>query len=117
LVWKAATAVMNPTVPPRVIEAAYERDPAAAAAEFGGEFRADISGFVSREVIDAATVPGRYELPRLSAYRYHAFVDPSGGAHDAMTVAIAHKEQDRAVLDAVREVRRMRQRSPTAAYR
>jgi hypothetical protein len=105
LVWRAASATMNPTLPERVIAAAYERDPQAAAAEFGAEFRTDIASFVAREVIDAATVPGRYELPRLSAYRYHAFVDPSGGAHDAMTLAIAHKEEDRAVLDAVREVK------------
>jgi hypothetical protein len=105
LTWRAATRTMNPTVPERVIAAAYERDPQAAAAEFGAEFRSDIASFVSREVIDAATVPGRFELPRISAYRYVGFVDPSGGAHDAMTLAIAHREGDLAVLDAVREVR------------
>ena len=37
--------------------------------------------------------------------RYVAFVDPSGGSADSMTLAIAHKVDDRAVLDAVREVR------------
>lgn len=33
------------------------------------------------------------------------FVDPSGGSQDAFTLAIAHRTGDRAVIDAVREVR------------
>ena len=33
------------------------------------------------------------------------FLDPSGGSQDAMTLAISHRDEDRAVLDAVREVR------------
>jgi hypothetical protein len=32
-----------------------------------------------------------------------AFVDPSGGSSDAMTLAIAHKEGETEILDAVRE--------------
>ena len=34
---------------------------------------------------------------------YHAFVDPSGGSADSFTLAIAHKEADRIVVDAVHE--------------
>ena len=37
--------------------------------------------------------------------RWNAFVDPSGGSKDSMTVAIAHREGDHAVLDVVREAR------------
>ena len=38
--------------------------------------------------------------------RYVAFVDPAGGSGgDAMTLAIAHKEGNTAVLDALREVK------------
>jgi hypothetical protein len=37
---------------------AYERDPTAAAAEYGAEFRSDIETFIAREVIDGATIPG-----------------------------------------------------------
>ena len=48
-------------------------------------------------------VTGRYELPRVSGVRYHAFVDPSGGSQDSMTLAIAHNEKGTAILDAVRE--------------
>jgi hypothetical protein len=39
---------------------------------------------------------------------YSAFVDPSGGSEDAMTLAIAHKTtrpEERVIVDAVREVR------------
>jgi hypothetical protein len=37
---------------------------------------------------------------------YQSFCDPSGGSHDSMTLAIAHKDKDgRGILDAVREVR------------
>jgi hypothetical protein len=106
LVWKADTRTMNPTVPQAVIDEATETDPANAAAEYGGEFRGDIESFVSREAIDAAVVPGRFELAPLMGVAYVAFVDPSGGSSDAMTLAIAHGDKDgRAILDAVRERR------------
>ena len=62
--------------------------------------------FVTRDVVDACTAPGRFELPPISANHYSAFVDPSGGSSDSMTLAIAHAERDGLVqLDAVREVR------------
>ena len=104
LVWQADTATMNPTVPNGVIDHAYAEDEAVASAEYGAQFRRDIESFVSREAIDAAIVPGRVELPPVSSVSYVAFVDPSGGSQDAMTLGIAHREDDRAVLDAVREV-------------
>jgi hypothetical protein len=34
---------------------------------------------------------------------YIAFVDPSGGSSDAMTLAIAHKEGETEILDVIRE--------------
>ncbi len=106
LVAKAASRTMNATLSEKVLKRAYERDPAAALAEYGAEFRTDIESFVSREAIDDATVPGRLELPPVAnEIGYVAFVDPSGGAQDAMTLAIAHSEGDTAVLDAVREVK------------
>lgn len=105
LVWKGSTAEMNPQIDPALIAQAYEDDPANAAAEYGAEFRGDIAAFVTREVVDACTALGRYELPYLSSERYHAFVDPSGGSADSMTLAIAHNEGTNVVLDLVREVR------------
>ncbi len=108
LVWQAPSKRMNPTIPQALIDRAYDRDPLSAAAEYGAEFRSDIAAFIAREVIDAATVPDRFELPPMSRVSYCAFVDPSGGSSDSMTIAISHVEgenYDRAVLDAVREVR------------
>jgi hypothetical protein len=103
LVWKAATRTMNPTVPQALIDRAMERDQASAAAEYGAEFRSDIEGFVSREAVEAVISPGVYERAPLSNTRYIAFVDPSGGSADSMTLAIGHKEGQVALLDAIRE--------------
>ncbi len=105
LVWKGTTAEMNPLIDPAVIAEAYEDDPAAAAAEFGAEFRDDIADFVPRAVVDACTVPERLELLPEGAIRYHAFVDPSGGSADSMTLAISHLFKGKVILDAVREVK------------
>jgi hypothetical protein len=87
-------------------EEAYEADPAHAAAEYGAEFRTDVETYVAREVVDAAVVTGRYELPPVRGIHYVAFTDPSGGSADAMTLAVAHRDRDgRAIIDALRERR------------
>ncbi len=103
LVWQADTRSMNPGVPQSVIDRAYEADPASAAAEYGAQFRSDVEAFVPREVVDDAVQPGRYEIAFEQHRPYYAFCDPSGGSQDAMTLAIAHREGERAVLDVVRE--------------
>jgi hypothetical protein len=127
LVWRAPSLEMNPSLDPAVVAEAYERDPAAAAAEWGAEFRSDVQAFMDRDAIRAVTVPGRRELPPSRALRYSAFTDPSGGSVDSFTLAIGHSERERgapqpitmadaeriaaqpksevAVLDAIREVR------------
>ncbi len=104
LVVQADTRTMNPTVPQSVIDRAYERDAISAAAEYGAEFRRDIEAFISPEAVEACVVPGRRELPPTSDFQYVAFTDPSGGSQDSMTLAIAHAEGERRVLDAVREI-------------
>src|SRR5262245_6053844 len=104
LVWKAPTREMNPTIAQAEIDNAYERDPADAAAEFGAEFRSDISSFVPIEIVRECTDNVRERLPRRD-HSYVAFVDPSGGSSDSMTLAIAHTDGKTVVLDAVREVR------------
>ena len=105
LVAKAGSRTLNPSLSEKVVARAYERDPSAAAAEYGAEFRTDIESFVSREAVDAAIVPDRIELQPVSGVQYFGFVDPSGGAQDSMTLGIAHSEGEVAVLDAVREVK------------
>mgnify|MGYP003633144763 FL=1 len=42
LVAQAPSLTMNPTLPKRVVERAYERDDASAKAEYGAEFRSDV---------------------------------------------------------------------------
>jgi len=104
LVWQSDTRSMNPTVSESIIKTGYEQDPQAAAAEYGGEFRTDVETFVSREAVEAVVIPGRRELPPAEGLRYVAFVDPSGGSSDSMTLAVAHRgEKGRTVLDCVRE--------------
>lgn len=105
LVARSASRTMNPTLPERVVERAYERDSASAAAEYDAQFRSDVENFVSADAVDAVVVPGRRDLPRLSGIRHVGFVDPSGGSSDSMALAIAHREGETAVLDLLREAK------------
>lgn len=109
IAWNADTASMNPAVDPQVIADAFADDPVAAASEYGQGgsvvFRRDVEAFLDREAVQAVTIGGRRELPPVDGLRYLAFVDPSGGAGDSFTLAIAHREDSRAVLDLVRERR------------
>jgi hypothetical protein len=106
LVWQAPTKVMNPTIPESVIAKAFERDPASAAAEFGAQFRNDISGYVSLEAVEACVNKNLFERPPVADVAYYGFCDPSGGSSDSMTLAIGHRGPDNeAVLDCIRERR------------
>ena len=105
LVWQAETLSMNPSVDKQIIKDAYEADEASAAAECGAEFRRDIESFVNREAIEEVIIPGRFELPPNREIRYRAFVDPSGGTSDSMTLAIGHRENGTVVLDVLREAK------------
>jgi len=55
LFWKAASLEMNPTLDAEIIAAAYEEDPAAAASEWGGEFRSDVEKLFTLEMLDSIT--------------------------------------------------------------
>lgn len=105
LIWQSDSKSMNPTLSQGTIDGAYDRDAISAAAEYGAQFRRDIESFISREVIEACVATGRHELRRNSAHQYHAFVDPSGGSSDSMTLTIAHRAKDKIILDALREVK------------
>ena len=104
LVAHAASREMNPTLRQVDIDREMVRDPASGLAEYYAEFRTDISAFVSQEVIDGCVAHGVFELPPTSGVSYLGFVDPSGGASDAMSLAIAHRAGDMVVLDAAREI-------------
>lgn len=103
LVAKAPSRTFNPTLPQRVVDRAYAKDAAKASAEYGSEFRNDLEAFVSREVVEACVSLGVFERSYIPGLVYRAFVDPSGGSVDAMTLSIAHQEGERSVLDLVRE--------------
>jgi len=105
LVWRGSSQEMNPKLDPAIVQEAYDDDPSAASAEYGAEFRDDLASFVPREVIEGCTISGRFELPYVSGTRYSAFVDPSGGSNDSMTLAISHQEGDLMILDLVRETK------------
>jgi hypothetical protein len=104
LVARAASREMNPTLPQADIDREMARDLASGLAEYGAEFRTDISAFVSQEVIDGCIAHGVFELPPAAGISYLGFVDPSGGASDAMALAIAHRVGDMVILDATREI-------------
>lgn len=98
-VWKAATRDMNPSVPQEWIDKQYEKDPARADAEYGGNFRTDVERFVPLEIVQACVpVVGREQNPPADGVMYRAFVDPSGGRADAMTLAIGHRAPTGAVV-------------------
>jgi hypothetical protein len=109
LVWNADTRSMNPNVPDHVLTRAFQEDPVSAASEYGQGghvvFRRDVEGFLDREAVRAVTIPDRRELAPVDGFHYVAFVDPSGGSGDSMTLAVAHREEKCAKLDLVREVR------------
>jgi hypothetical protein len=94
--------LLNPTLDRGIVEAAYQDDAEAARAEFGGEFRADVTGYLTDDVIDRALCPGERSRPRLSQFRYVGFVDAAGGVAggDAMTCAVCHQgERGRVFVD------------------
>ena len=103
LVAQGATRDFNPELPQSIIDKAMERDPAAASAEYMAQFRTDVEGFITREAVEACVNLGVRERASERKHSYVAFVDPSGGSSDAMTLAIAHKEGETEILDVIRE--------------
>jgi hypothetical protein len=105
LVVRAPTSALNPTIDRGIVEKAIADDPQAASSEWLAEFRSDISSFIDPEVVESCVCRGRRELPRVAGISYFGFVDPSGGSSDSMSLAVAHREGERVVLDLLREVR------------
>jgi hypothetical protein len=102
-VWNAPSLDMNPSLDPAVVTAALEDDESSAKAEFLAEFRTDIESLIDRETITALVVPGRVGLPPVPRISYSAFVDPSGGSADSMTLAISHEADGKIIIDALFE--------------
>ena len=79
------------------------RDPAHASAEFMATFRTDIENYIQLSDVERCVSRGIEARPPISTCRYKAFVDPSGGARDSMCLAVAHKEDDKVIIDRVIE--------------
>ena len=90
LIWQAPTLEMNPSIDPAEIQLEYNLDPINAAAEYGAQFRTDVEALLSREVIDAITIPQRFELPYDCDENYFGAIDASGGSSDSFTLGVAH---------------------------
>jgi hypothetical protein len=103
LVARGASRDLNPSLPQSVIDRGYEKDPASAAAEYGAQFRTDIEGFVTHEVVEAC-VGDHVEMAPRAGCEYNAFCDPSGGSADSFTLAVSHADGEQVVIDAVREI-------------
>jgi hypothetical protein len=106
LVAKGASRQLNPSLSEKFVDRQLEQDHAHATAEYLAEFRTDIEGFVSIEVVESCVGDYREIAPEWQA-SYVAFVDPSGGSADSFTLAIAHRHArtKQIIVDAIRERR------------
>lgn len=103
LIWHSPTERMNPTYDKEKIKEAYSEDPVSARTEYGGAFRKDTNDYIDPAVIDACVIPQRYGLDYRRGVVYHAFIDPSGARSDSFTLAIAHRDKKKTVLDCIME--------------
>ncbi|MHC9064014.1 hypothetical protein ACYX34_15165 [Nitrospira sp. CMX1] len=103
LVWQASAPEMNPTLPTDYLIRMELDDPDAFRSEVLGEFRAGLSALFDPDALDACVESGIYERAPEERGSYVSFVDAaSGSGKDAFTVAVAHADGERAVLDCVR---------------
>jgi len=63
---------LNPLLKESVVARAYQADPTAADAEYGGQFREPVTAYLSRELIERAVEPGITERPPLPGVQYVA---------------------------------------------
>ena len=98
LVVKGTTLQFNPLFDAKIIERQIASDPALYRAEYLSEWRDDLSSFISRSLLEAAVDIDVLVRPPKTDTKYFAFADPSGGAHDSFTLAIAHRDKDGSVV-------------------
>jgi hypothetical protein len=94
----------NPGLDEAVINRELELDYDRAAAEYLCKWRDDIAAYIDRAAVEAVVAIDCRERSPLPGADYVAFVDPSGGRIDAMTLGIAHIDKDEVIfLDCLRE--------------
>jgi hypothetical protein len=114
LVCQADSKSLNPKLDQARIDREFSLDAESAQAEWGGQFRAPVSVYLSRGLVERAVKPGQQDWPPQQHYlnrnsvNYTAFADmASGDGKDSATLSIGHREyaDSPIVIDAVREVR------------
>jgi len=102
LIWQASAPDMNPALPADYLDRMQADDPEAYRSEVLGEFRAGTSTLLDPEAVADCVADGVRERGPVDGVTYRAFVDVSGGRRDRFTLAIAHRDGDRAVHDVIR---------------
>jgi hypothetical protein len=107
LVIRAPSKTLNPKIDQAEIDKDLADDPARARAEWFAEWRDDVSGWLELEKIEACVDRGVMVRPPSAngRFRYRSGCDPSGGAKDSFTLAIAHDEGNISVLDCIVEIK------------
>lgn len=110
LVVQSDSIGLNPSLRKSVIARAYETDPVAAASEYGGEFRAGLSNYLERSIVEKCVEPGVTQRQKLPFITHMAFVDVSGGSgQNSYTCCIGHLQkhqgQDVCVIDCLFEAK------------
>lgn len=105
LCFRATSLELNKTLDAEIIAKALKDDRESASAEYLAEWRTDLATFLSADLIDELTIEGRYELPPVAGVQYVCFADNAGGSgKDAYSVAIAHQQDGKLILDCLRYV-------------
>jgi hypothetical protein len=101
---QASSRQLNPSLDEAAIAEAMRDDPAAGASEYLGLFRSDLQSFLDDATVDQAIVPDRKMLTRMIGVEYVAGVDAASGVTggDDFSLAVAHQEHGRVVLDVAR---------------
>jgi hypothetical protein len=105
LVVRGTTLQFNPTFDARIIAKSLADDPQVFGAEYNSEWRDDLATFIARDLIDSAVDSGVTVRPPQKVIQYKSFCDPSGGSGDSFTMAIAHADDETAVIDCLVEIR------------
>jgi hypothetical protein len=96
IVARGSTKELNPRIRDSVIDKAYAEDATAAASEYGAEFRAPSTSYITREVVEACIERGTGPRVRVRGVKYFAHVDPATGVgRDSFGFVIGHKVRDK----------------------
>jgi hypothetical protein len=97
-VWRAPTALMNPTVSPRFLAREQARDPDNFRREYLAEFTDAVSSFLTGDTVNACVVVGRTSLPPDAERNHYVAAVDAAYKGDRFTMCIAHRDHDRDVV-------------------